>query len=355
MVQTWCTVLSLLIVFLSPTRCQAKHQHHNASLEPDDLKDNYFNIFKSGNRNAASHLWTSFMMQRAASLPEKKVLQAFKYFCAVSGSLLPDDPRTIYKVTLPRVTGGKVSGAVRHCCWPCICDMHDLVRVDTKTMETADGKKKYDFLVIGDPCKNATALDAPFKDPFSGETAPLSRAASEVKCHDGKLVGAVYSDHGYPIIGLLFDSKDDMDAADKRLSKEQRDSNDPTFGFGGMCVMRQLHGYNSGMGLIFHLVADITPIPDTAPVPYPNIPTELENELIQKAALEPEMVRSSEEFVSSRPVMTAAWKLSVVAGVAGAGVVAFLSVRWYRGSRVGVPASTTGRDSETPESESAVE
>jgi len=341
------------MALLNPTCCHAKR--NNASLGLQDLKDNYFNIFKSGNRNAASHLWTSFMMQHAASLPEKSVLQAFKYFCAVSGSILPDDPRTIYKVTLPRVTGGKVSGAVRHCCWPCICDMHDLVRVDTKTMETADGKKNYDFLVIGDPCKNETALDAPFKDPFSGEMAPLSEAASELKCHDGKLKGAVYSDHGYPIIGMLFNSKDDMDAADERYSKHDKDSHDPTYGFGGMCVMRQLHGYNSGMGLIFHLVADITPIPNTAPVPYPVIPTKEEDELIQKAALEPEMVSANADLVSGRPITVAAWKFSAVAGVVGAGFVAFLSVRWHRGRRGGVPAGDTGRDSESPESEGAVE
>jgi len=292
------------------------------------------------------------MMQRAASLPEKKVLQAFKYFCAVSGSLLPDDPRTIYKVILPRVTGGNVSGAVRHCCWPCVCDMHDLVRVDTKMMETADGLKRYDFLVVGDPCKNETALDAPFKDPFSGEMAPLSVAASEVKCHDGKLVGAVYSDHGYPIIGMLFNTKDDVDAANERYG---HDAHDPTFGFGGMCVMRQRHGYNSGMGLVFHLVAGITPIPDTAPLPYPEIPAQKEDEFIQKAALVPVMVSANAQLESSRPITMAAWKLSAVAGVAGGAVVVCLSVRWHRNRRGGVPAGANGHDSESPESEDSLE
>jgi len=229
--------------------------------------------------------------------------------------------------------------------------MHDLVRVDTKTMETADGKKRYDFLVVGDPCKNATALKAPFKDPFSGEMAPLSVAASEVKCHDGKLAGAAYSDHGYPIIGMLFNTKDDIDAANERYG---HDAHDPTFGFGGMCMMRQRHGYNSGMGLIFHLVASITPIKDTASLPYPKVSAQKEDELIQKAALVPVMISANAEVESSHPITMAAWTLSVVAGVAGAAVVACLSVRWNRSRRGGVTAAN-GHDSESPESEDTVE
>merc|ERR1719161_413149 len=35
---------------------------------------------------------------------------------------------------------------------------------------------------------------------------------------------------------------------------------DPTFGYGNMCQIRKKQGYNSGMGLIFHLVANINPI-----------------------------------------------------------------------------------------------
>merc|ERR1719412_3074344 len=137
---------------------------------------------------------------------------------------------------------------------------------------------------------------------------------------------------------MLFNTKDDVDAANERYG---HDAHDPTYGFGGMCVMRQLHGYNSGMGLIFHLVADITPIPNTAPVPYPVIPTKEEDELIQKAALEPEMVSANADLVSGRPITVAAWKFSAVAGVVGAGFVAFLSVRWHRGRRGGVPAGDT--------------
>mmetsp|Transcript_23986 Transcript_23986/g.46063 ORF Transcript_23986/g.46063 Transcript_23986/m.46063 type:complete len:352 (-) Transcript_23986:140-1195(-) len=351
MVRTASSLITLLMALLSPTLCSTKG--NNSSIEPDDLRDNYLHIFKSGNRNAASHLWTDFVLQRANSLPEKAVLRAFKFFCAVSGSLLPDDPRTIYKVVLPRVTGGNVSGTVHHCCWPCICDMHDLVRVDTKKIETADGKKVYDFLVIGDPCKNATRLDAKFKDPFSGEMSPLSMAAPELKCHDGKLVGAHYSDHGYPIIGMLFNTKDQIDAADKRY--DDRYANDPTFGFGGMCVMRQRHGFNSGMGLIFHLVADITSIPNTAPLPYPDIPAQKEDELIQKAALVPAMVSSDGELMAVLPHPVAAWLPSAGLGMAGFAAVACFMIRWHRSRHGRAVADTEGHDSESLGSEDTVE
>jgi len=326
------------MVLLTPMLCETKG--NKSSLEPEDLRDNYMNIFKSGNRNAASHLWTDFVLQHATSLPEKAVLRAFKFFCAVSGSFLPDDPRTMYKVVLPRVTGGNTSGAVRHCCWPCVCDMHDLVRVDTKTIETADGKKSYDFLVIGDPCKNATRLDAKFKDPFSGEMTPLSMAAPELKCHDGKLVGAHYSDHGYPIIGMLFNTKDEIGAADERYG---HDAHDPTFGFGGMCMMRQRHGYNSGMGLIFHLVADITPIPDTAPLPYPEIRMHEESELIQKAALVPEMVSADGELKTALP----GWVPSAGLGMAGLAAMGCFLVRWHHGRHGWAQADMDGHDSES--------
>lgn len=350
MVRAYFSRLTLLTVLLSPRLCQTKG--NESSLEPEDLRDNYMNIFKSGNRNAASHLWTNFVLQRAGSLPEKAVLRAFKFFCAVSGSLLPDDPRTMYKVVLPRVTGGNASGAVRHCCWPCICDMHDLVRVDTKMIETAEGKKVYDFLVIGEPCKNETQLDAKFKDPFSGEMAPLSMAAPELKCHDGKLVGAHYSDHGYPIIGMLFNTKDEIDAADERYG---HDAHDPTFGFSGMCLMRQQHGFNSGMGLIFHLVADITPIPDTAPLPYPAIRKQEEDDLIQKAALVPEMVCSDDEFKAVPPRTMAAWVPSAGLGMAGLAALACFLVRWHRSRHGPAQGDTDGHDSESPGSEDIVE
>ena len=51
-----------------------------------DLWNEYGNIFKHGNRNAASHLWSSFLMQRAATMTEAKFTELSGGYCAVSGS-----------------------------------------------------------------------------------------------------------------------------------------------------------------------------------------------------------------------------------------------------------------------------
>lgn len=44
------------------------------------------NIFKYGNRNAASHLWSTFLMDRAVFLTERTFLDVASGYCAVSGS-----------------------------------------------------------------------------------------------------------------------------------------------------------------------------------------------------------------------------------------------------------------------------
>ena len=42
-----------------------------------DLHSEYGNIFKHGNRNAASHLWVSFILQRASQLAPSKLEEMF--------------------------------------------------------------------------------------------------------------------------------------------------------------------------------------------------------------------------------------------------------------------------------------
>lgn len=234
----------------------------------DDLAQQYSNIFKTGNRNAASHLWVKFILDRADTLSAEKVETLFHGFCAISGSPIPDIPRTEFKVTLPRVGGGNVTGVTRHCCWPCICDATELVKVDTKKINTATGPKSFNFLVIGDPCLHEEELKTVYTDPFSGGQTTLAQDAPEVTCHNGKLTNAVYSDNGYPMIGMLFDAPAGAAPQEAMLgtlpSSEQVQANlisqDATWGFGKMCTERKKEGYNSGMGKIFHKVAIISPI-----------------------------------------------------------------------------------------------
>ena len=83
----------------------------------------------------------------------------------------------------------------------------DFIRVDTKNVTLAHGEvRQYHWAVVGNPCDDVSALHKPFVQPFygRGETT-LAREAPEVRCDNGKLIGATLSDHGYPIISMIFD------------------------------------------------------------------------------------------------------------------------------------------------------
>jgi hypothetical protein len=73
----------------------------------------------------------------------------FTGFCAVSGSPVRPSDYNRYRLTLPKLGGGLSTGYMHYCCWPCVCDTQDFIKVDTKTVQTADGERQYRFLVIG--------------------------------------------------------------------------------------------------------------------------------------------------------------------------------------------------------------
>uniref|UniRef100_A0A6V0K7G6 Uncharacterized protein n=1 Tax=Zooxanthella nutricula TaxID=1333877 RepID=A0A6V0K7G6_9DINO len=300
-----------------------------------DLHSQYYNIFKTGNRNAASHLWASYILNRSSTMQAHTLEHIFRGFCAVSGSVIPDDARTMYKTTLPRVGGGTVTGVVRHCCWPCICDMNEHVRVDTKTVSTADGPHLLNVLVIGDPCLRPDELDKSFEDPFSGQAESLRLAASEVNCVRGKLSGALFSDHGHPIIGVFFTDPESLElaaASSQAPISQAQAADDPTFGYGDMCLMRKQQGYNSGMGLIFHLVASISPIPNSPALPLPRSALPLPTALAEKVEAAPD-VRApfGRSAVAANPEYANVAVASIVSGAVLAGV-ALLALSRRRGA-----------------------
>merc|ERR1719162_2261755 len=172
-----------------------------------DLHKEYGNIFKFGNRNAASHLWSSFLLQRSHQMTDTKLKLMFSGFCVVSGSPVRPSDYNRYRLNLQMVTGGRHLGYLHYCCWPCVCDTQDFIRVDTKTIATAEGERQYHFAVLGNPCDHPEMLDKPFMQPFNwgGETT-LAKEAREVRCDNGVLIGATMSDNGYVIIGMFFDA-----------------------------------------------------------------------------------------------------------------------------------------------------
>lgn len=204
-----------------------------------DLHQMYSKIFKYGNRNAASHLWASFLIDRSKTMSEGKLKSLFEGFCAVSGSPTRPSPYSKYSMEIDSVTGKKEKGITVFCCWPCVCDTNDWIKIDTKTVETSDGPKQFRFMVIGNPCKD------PDRIPWE---------APEVRCDSsGNLEGATVSDHGFIIISMFFD--DDGTAAQEESM------------YDGYCKERAENGYNSGMGEIFRKVAMINPIRQTLLAP----------------------------------------------------------------------------------------
>lgn len=202
--------------------------------KPEDLHNQYGAIFSTGNRNAASHKWATFLFDNAGNMNIADFDAVSHGYCSISGS--PVTPMggaqaNLYKVALKKVGGGTETGYVRHCCWPCICDLQDLVRVDTKTVAAKDGSHSRKWLVINDPC---------------GGSCTMPNEAPEVTCSGGSLAGATKSDGGKVIIGPFFGSGSGAhDATEPELVAH--------------CKERAEDGWQGGMGEIFRDVASCVP------------------------------------------------------------------------------------------------
>ena len=247
-----------------------------------DLHREYNNIFRYGNRNAASHLWSTFLLERSESMTKKKLEYMFSGFCAVSGSPVNPTQYNRYGLTLNTVDNRKRFGFLHYCCWPCVCDTQDFIEIDTKNVTTKDGiTEPYYFAVLGNPCEHQEKLKEKFFQPFDGRQTTLEWEAREVRCDEnGNLIGATLSDHGFVIISMFFDSisvSDDdivgegnnVALTSKVINKNQpgrmSKSHDGQYfqsehEYENMCEERKRNGYNSGMGEIFRKVAAITPI-----------------------------------------------------------------------------------------------
>lgn len=243
-----------------------------------DLHNEYYNIFKFGNRNAASHLWSTFLIDRSSQMTNEKLELMFTGYCAISGSPVRPSDYNRYKLSLELAAGHgeKRTGYLHYCCWPCVCDTQDFIKVDTKTVALRNGsERKYHFAVIGNPCDRPEALDVPFVQPFGFRQTTIRREAREVRCGpNGELLGATLSDNGFVIIGMFFDlaesQSQDPEASGVGLTnlvaQPGRVSDlggvlvQDEFEFGPMCEDRARQGYNSGMGEIFRRVASVSAI-----------------------------------------------------------------------------------------------
>jgi len=221
----------------------------------NDLGKKYGEIFgpHGNNRNAASHLWAKYIMDRANELSHSQIDMLFSGFCAVSGSPLgPPNAQSRYKTSLPLVGGGVKTGYSYHCCWPCICDETALIKVDTKTISDKTGKaKEYHFEVIGDPCVNM-----PPRCTKQAQQGCIPFEAPAVECEDASLQNAIRSDGGHIIIGMYFTGS----YAEGQYIDYETDADVNGNTLKGACEARANSGYHSGMGAIFQQVARLNKI-----------------------------------------------------------------------------------------------
>ena len=129
------------------------------SVTINDLHSAYSTIFPTGKHNAASHKWSSWIIERSSTMSKEDFHTLFTGFCPVSGSPVQPSQYNTYRYSLPGVLPGSPAtvGTLHHCCAPCVCDTRDLIHADVKTVQLAAGAQhQFRFAVIGDPCKHAS-------------------------------------------------------------------------------------------------------------------------------------------------------------------------------------------------------
>jgi len=235
------TIASLVLVLLSiasqTSGKRRKQQKDISQMTVRNLHNKYGKIFhRYKNRNAASHLWASWILDRSEKFSEDKIYELFSGFCPISGSPVRPRAGNLYG-DIPFVsavdTSQRIAGNVQVCCWPCVCDLEEFVKVDTVMVKTSEGPKMFNALVIGDPCIEPTKI-------------PVS--APEVRCVKGKLADATLSTNGHIVIGLMQRKNGPLTPA--RTAADMS----------AMCKSRKSEGYRSGMGTIFVEVASINTI-----------------------------------------------------------------------------------------------
>lgn len=226
MTQNTFLTLTLLMVFPSLLDCLTIKQLH----------DKYNEIFaRTQNRNAASHLWATYIIKRSASMTRGEILNLFSGFCPVSGSPVIPTERPEFRVPVQKAGSPQetVMGDIYFCCTPCVCDTMEFVRTDQVDLNTTSGVETFNALVIGDPC---------------GHPEKIPKDASELSCgSDGKLVGASLSNKGHVVIGLMQEG-------------QPREAPNQVDGLKEGCEKRKKSGYPGGMGTIFANLTSINPI-----------------------------------------------------------------------------------------------
>jgi len=218
------------------------------------LVQSYYEVFKTGNRNSAGHLWASFILRQSAGKDAAALEDLFTGFCGVSGSVvIPISADSRWRLTLPDLAGNQHTGFMYYCTgcmgWPCLCDARENIKIDTKTVTLAGGaQKQYKFAVIGDPCKTPAMrqqLSAVLPDPeYQANQVTLQMAAPELVCDGDSLAGATLSDNGHVILSMFHEDNEYLGAQSE-------------IEFAQACETR---ASGAGMGPIFRTLAGVNPL-----------------------------------------------------------------------------------------------
>ena len=201
-----------------------------------ELLAQYNNIFPNRNRNAASHRWVHAIVKDSDKMTYKQFVTQFQAFCPVSGSPIRGSSPT-FEIELPTTTGESVTGIIKHCCWPCACDLKDAAQnssleIHIENIKFVDKAVEVPvpFIVMDDPC-----LDTSITIPGG---------APDVTCNSmGRLENSIKF-NGKVAIGLLH-KREDLE--NDTVSEFPTES----------CTNRVNNGYRSGMGTMFRIVAGL--------------------------------------------------------------------------------------------------
>jgi hypothetical protein len=287
------------------------------------LMNSYEKVFPTGNRNNGGFVWSNWLLSQSDQLSPERFQKFFAMFCGVSGAPLgPSEGNTglsRWRLQLKDVTGNTSrSGFMYYCTgcssWPCMCDAQDFLRVDTKTIVLQGGvKKKYRFVVVGDPCRNEDLLNKPYFEPDQSAEAVIRDVSPEVACDGGRLKHSMLSDNGHVILTMFHED----DAASKAHLQSD---------YASQCKSRAAHNFMGGMGMIFRKFAGVTPLDAEAEAQAKLAPTKhsagggKKSQLFQEHG---DNTRVTRDIAAEN----AAWLLKTVAMMASISMILLL-VRW---------------------------
>lgn len=199
-----------------------------------ELKNNWGDIFPTGNRNAGGALFFKYIIDNYKD--SNDFLELNKLYCPVSGSLIRPASKPDFINVSEHEKFTPICGLLFKCCWPCSCDIMRSVETRKKRIEFSDKELDVYLLLIDDPC---------IKENFPQE---IERA---LFCK-GRNINSdrVYSVDGKIVIGILHQASECSNSDQNKIQADKIT--------GAQCMLRnqtKIEDLRGGMGDIFMRLA----------------------------------------------------------------------------------------------------